>query len=37
VGTDFAKGVHFDGTKDDGVVLEIVGEGPATSIPADEK
>jgi hypothetical protein len=35
--TQFGKQVHFDGTKDDPVMLEIVGEGPATSVPAEEK
>jgi len=33
--TDFAKGIHYDGAKDDEVVLEIVGEGPATTTPAE--
>jgi hypothetical protein len=31
--THFAKQVHYDGAKDEETVLEIVGEGPATSIP----
>jgi hypothetical protein len=29
--THFAKQVHYDGAKDEEAVLEIVGEGPATS------
>ena len=35
--THFAKGIHYDGAKDEDVVLEIVGEGPATQIPAEQK
>lgn len=35
--THFAKGVHFDGAKDEPAVLEIVGEGPATATPAETK
>jgi len=31
------KGIHYDGAKDEEVVLEIVGEGPATSTPAEVK
>jgi hypothetical protein len=31
--TDFAKGIHYDGAKDEECVLEIVGIGPATSSP----
>jgi hypothetical protein len=31
------KQVHYDGAKDEDVVLEIVGEGPATSTPAEVK
>jgi len=31
------KQVHFDGAKDAEAVLEIVGEGPATATPAEEK
>lgn len=30
----FGKQVHYDGAKDEEAVLEIVGEGPATAIPA---
>ena len=33
----FGKEVHYDGAKDEDVVLEIVGEGPATSTPAEVK
>jgi hypothetical protein len=33
----FANQIHYDGAKDQPVVLEIVGEGPATSIPAEQK
>ena len=32
--THFAKQIHYDGAKDEPAVLEIVGEGPATAIPA---
>lgn len=35
--THFAKQVHYDGAKDEQVMLEIVGEGPATSIDAEVK
>jgi hypothetical protein len=31
------KQIHYDGAKDEEVVLEIVGEGPATSTPAEAK
>ena len=32
--THFAGQPHYDGAKDEPVVLEIVGEGPATTTPA---
>jgi len=35
--THFGKQIHYDGAKDDAVVLEIVGMGPATAIPAEAK
>ena len=35
--TDVAKGIHYDGAKDEDVVLEIVGMGPATSTSAEVK
>jgi hypothetical protein len=35
--THFGKQIHYDGAKDGDVVLEIVGEGPATNTPAEEK
>ena len=35
--TDFAKGVHYDGAKDQEVTLEIVGDGPATATPAEQR
>jgi hypothetical protein len=35
--THFGKGIHYDGAKDEDVVLEILGEGPATSTPAEVK
>jgi hypothetical protein len=35
--THFGKQVHYDGAKDGDCVLEIVGDGPATSIPVEEK
>ena len=33
----FGKQIHYDGAKDGDTVLEIVGEGPATMIPAETK
>ncbi|HEV2289148.1 MAG TPA: cupin domain-containing protein [Candidatus Acidoferrales bacterium] len=35
--THFAKQPHYDGAKDQECVLEIVGDGPATATPAEEK
>jgi hypothetical protein len=35
--THFAKEIHYDGAKDAECILQIVGIGPATSIPAEEK
>ena len=35
--THFGKQVHWDGAKDEDAVLLIMGEGPATAIPAEEK
>jgi len=35
--TDIAKGIHYDGAKDETAVIEIVGEGPATMTPAEVK
>ena len=35
--THFGKQVHYDGAKDVDAVLLIVGEGPATSTPAEVK
>jgi len=35
--THFGKQVHYDGAKDGDVTLVIVGEGPATSTPAEVK
>ena len=35
--THFGKQIHYDGAKDGETVLEIVGEGPATSTPAEAK
>lgn len=32
----FGKQVHYDGAKDELVTLEILGEGPATSTPAEK-
>jgi hypothetical protein len=31
--THFAKGVHFDGAKDEQATILVWGEGPATSTP----
>ena len=35
--TDIAKGVHYDGAKDQEAIIEIVGMGPATITPAETK
>ena len=35
--THYGKQIHYDGAKDEDCVLEIVGMGPATSTPAEEK
>ena len=35
--THYGKQIHYDGAKDGDTVLEIVGEGPATSTPAEDK
>jgi hypothetical protein len=35
--THYGEQVHFDGAKDEDAVLLIVGEGPATATPAEEK
>jgi quercetin dioxygenase-like cupin family protein len=35
--TDLAHGVHYDGAKDDEAVIEIVGMGPLTMTPAEDK
>ena len=35
--THYAKQIHYDGAKDEPVVLEIVGMGPATSTRAETK
>lgn len=32
--THFANEPHYDGAKDEPCIIEIVGEGPATTIPA---
>jgi quercetin dioxygenase-like cupin family protein len=32
-----ARGVHFDGAKDEEAVLLIVGDGPETPTPAETK
>jgi hypothetical protein len=34
---DLAKQPHYDGAKDEPAVIEIVGEGPATITPAEQK
>jgi quercetin dioxygenase-like cupin family protein len=33
----FAKQIHYDGAKDEEVTLEILGDGPATATPAEQK
>jgi len=35
--THFGKQIHYDGAKDGDTVIQIVGEGPATATPAEEK
>jgi hypothetical protein len=35
--THYGKQIHYDGAKDEEVVLEIVGMGPATSTGAEKK
>jgi hypothetical protein len=35
--THFAKQIHYDGAKDEEVVIQIVGMGPATSTDAETK
>jgi quercetin dioxygenase-like cupin family protein len=35
--THYAKQVHYDGAKDGDAILEIVGMGPETLTPAEEK
>jgi hypothetical protein len=35
--THYGKQVHFDGAKNEDTVLLIVGEGPATATPAEDK
>jgi hypothetical protein len=35
--THFGKQIHYYGAKDSEAVLEIVGDGPATATPAEEK
>ena len=34
---DLAKQPHFDGAKEEAAIIEIVGEGPATITPAEQK
>lgn len=35
--THYGKQIHYDGAKDTECILQIVGMGPATSTPAEEK
>ena len=35
--THYAKEIHYDGARDTEAVLQIVGIGPATSTPAEQK
>jgi len=35
--THYANEVHYDGAKDEDAILEIVGMGPATATPAEDK
>ncbi len=32
-----AKGIHYDGAKDEETIIQVSGMGPATSTPAEEK
>jgi hypothetical protein len=32
-----AKGIHYDGAKDEETIIQVWGMGPATSIPAEKK
>jgi hypothetical protein len=32
-----AKGIHYDGAKDEETIIQVWGMGPATSTPAEEK
>jgi hypothetical protein len=34
--THFAQKIHYDGAKEGDVILQIVGQGPAASIPAEK-
>ena len=33
----FGKQIHYQGAKDDEVTIVVVGQGPATATPAEEK
>ena len=35
--THYGKQIHYDGAKTEDAILLIVGEGPATTTPAEEK
>ena len=35
--TDLAGKVHYDGAKDDGALIELVGMGPVTTTPVEAK
>lgn len=35
--THYGKQIHYDGAKDDEVILEIVGQGPETAVAAEQK
>lgn len=35
--THYAKEIHYDGAKDEECILEIVGMGPASATPAEQK
>jgi hypothetical protein len=32
-----AKGIHYDGAKDEETIIQVWGMGPAASTPAEEK
>ena len=35
--THFGRGIHYDGAKDEPCIILIMGEGPGTSTPAEQR